>query len=257
MREPVSVWEKIAAPLPPDVIQWRQDGKPIARGGKFFARFVAYVDAQFVRERLDSVAPGNWQLSIKPLPAIEDADAENRVSFKARLTIQGVAREDVGSGRDYKNASSDAFKRAAVRFGIAHELYAYDQNWVEVDGDGKYAKALQDPAEVYARHGNRAAPPRATAKPRAPEETPASRKGDGDFFGKPRGTPLGEYDNDALKKIIAWLVASDEKNPSDKLKEKLRTARAILADRSLGLDDDSVVKRMVEAEDKAQSGLPF
>jgi hypothetical protein len=38
-----------------------------------------------------------------------------------------------------------------VRFGIAHELYAYEQNWVEMDGDGKYAKPVEDPQLVYAR----------------------------------------------------------------------------------------------------------
>jgi hypothetical protein len=77
-------------------------------------------------------------------------------SFKARLQILGVIREDVGTGKDYKQAATDAFKRAAVRFGIGHELYAYDQNWVEVDGDGKYARPLEDPQVVYDRkRGNR------------------------------------------------------------------------------------------------------
>lgn len=39
----------------------------------------------------------------------------------------------MGTGRDYKTAATDAFKRAAVRFGIGHELYAFEQNWVQVD----------------------------------------------------------------------------------------------------------------------------
>jgi len=62
-----------------------------------------------------------------------------------------VVREDVGTGRDYKQAATDAFKRAAVRFGIAHELYAYGQNWVELDGEARFAKPIEDPAVVYAR----------------------------------------------------------------------------------------------------------
>src|SRR6185437_14356125 len=60
-------------------------------------------------------------------------------------------REDIGTGRDYKQASTDAFKRAAVRFGVANELYDYEQNWVEMDGDGKYAKPVEDPQAAYAR----------------------------------------------------------------------------------------------------------
>jgi len=72
-------------------------------------------------------------------------------------------REDVGTGRDYKSAATDAFKRAAVRFGIAHELYSYGTNWVELDGDGKFAKPVEDPAAAYARRNS------------SPKVTPAKR----------------------------------------------------------------------------------
>jgi hypothetical protein len=66
-----------------------------------------------------------------------------------------VIRENVGSGKDYKSAATDAFKRAAVRFGIGSELYDFEQNWVEVDGDSKYAKAVEDPQKAYERrHGS-------------------------------------------------------------------------------------------------------
>src|SRR3712207_8366432 len=88
-------------------------------------------------------------------PALPGADSDAACSFKARLQILGVIREDVGTGRDYKSAATDAFKRAAVRFGIAHELYNYEQNWVEVDGDGRYAKPLEDPQTAYNRRYGR------------------------------------------------------------------------------------------------------
>jgi hypothetical protein len=146
------VWAQLSAPLPSGVISWRQDGRPVQRDGKYFARFVAYVDANTVRERLDGVVPGEWDLTLDLLPTLaSDEQEDTNCSFKARLQILGVIREDVGTGRDYKQAATDAFKRAAVRFGIAHELYAYEQNWVQVDGDGKYAKPLEDPADAYAR----------------------------------------------------------------------------------------------------------
>ena len=154
----MDIWGKLSAPLPTEVIAWRQDGRPIQRDGKFFARFVAYVEANTVRERLDSVVPGEWDLTLELLPAVSGEETtETQCSFKARLQILGVIREDVGTGRDYKQAATDAFKRAAVRFGIAHELYAYEQNWVEVDGDGKYPRPVEDPADVYARRQARAA----------------------------------------------------------------------------------------------------
>ena len=145
------IWSKLAAPLPAGVISWRQDGKPTQRDGRYFARFVAYIEANTVRERLDSVVPGEWDLTLELLPALPGSDSDASCSFKARLQILGVIREDVGTGKDYKQAATDAFKRSAVRFGIAHELYAYEQNWVQVDGDGKYAKPLEDPQTAYNR----------------------------------------------------------------------------------------------------------
>jgi Rad52/22 family double-strand break repair protein len=150
--ENTDVWAKLAAPVPSSVISWRQDGKVTARDGKYFARFVAYVEANTVRDRLDTVVPGEWDLTLELLPQAPAEEGEGaQCSFKARLQVLGVIREDVGTGRDYKQASTDAFKRAAVRFGVAHELYAYEQNWVEMDGDGKYAKPLEDPQLAYVR----------------------------------------------------------------------------------------------------------
>jgi hypothetical protein len=149
----MDIWSKLSAPLPSGVISWRQDGKAVQRDGNYVARFVAYIDANTVRERLDSVVPGEWDLTLDLLPTLagQDENGEQTCSFKARLQILGVIREDVGTGRDYKSAATDAFKRAAVRFGIAHELYGFEQNWVPVDGEGRYAKPLEDPATVYAR----------------------------------------------------------------------------------------------------------
>ena len=148
------IWSRLAEPLPNGVVYWRQDGKVIARDGKYLARFVAYIEANTARERLDAVVPGEWDLTLEllpPLPGLDDGNDGTACSFKARLQILGVIREDVGTGRDYKSAATDAFKRAAVRFCIAHELYAYEQNWVQMDGDGRNAKPMEDPGVVYAR----------------------------------------------------------------------------------------------------------
>src|SRR5918999_3176446 len=163
----MDIWSKLAAPLPAGVISWRQDGRPIQRDGKFFARFVAYIEANTVRERLDAIVPGEWNLTLELLPTATGGDENGDAApyaFKARLQILGVVREDVGTGKDYKQASTDAFKRAAVRFGVGNELYSFEQNWVPMDGDGKFAKALEDPRAVYERRQARGAgAPRAEA----------------------------------------------------------------------------------------------
>lgn len=149
------VWARLAAPIDPGRISWRQDGKVTGRDGKFFARFVCYIEANTVRERLDQVVPGQWDLTLFELPAGADDDGVVQYHFKARLQVLGVIREDVGVGKDWKQASTDAFKRVAVRFGIGHELYEAGPNWVQMDGDGKWAKPIEDPAVAYRRrHGS-------------------------------------------------------------------------------------------------------
>lgn len=165
----LDIWARIAAPVAPETISWRQDGRAVQRDGKYVARFVAYIEANTVRERLDEVVPGEWDLTLELLPPVvtlDDSAEPAACSFKARLQILGVIREDVGTGRDYKQAATDALKRAAVRFGIAHELYGYEQNWVEVDGDGKYARPVEDPQAAYDRRMNGGTRPVASAERR-------------------------------------------------------------------------------------------
>jgi hypothetical protein len=185
----IDIWSALAAPLPAGVISWRQDGRTINRDGRYIARFVAYIEANTVRERLDGVVPGEWDLTLELLPAVAglDDDAnQGACSFKARLQILGVIREDVGTGKDYKQAATDAFKRAAVRFGIAHELYAYEQNWVPMDGDGKFARPLEDPAAAYARRYGRPTPTvpasaaQSVARAERSEDAPTSSETVGD-----------------------------------------------------------------------------
>ena len=184
----IDIWAQLSAPLPTGVISWRQDGRAVQRDEKFFARFVAYIDANTVRERLDSVVPGEWDLTLELLPTVaSDEGDEANCSFKARLQILGVIREDVGTGRDYKAAATDAFKRAAVRYGIAHELYGYEQNWVRVDGDGKHAKPLEDPAAAYTRR--------------------LARLGRGDLSISNEDAPVAESD---LELAATGALASDE-----------------------------------------------
>lgn len=149
-------WSALAAPLPAGMIAWRQDGRAIERDGKHLARFVAYVEATTVRERLDSVVPGEWNLTLDLLPTVavtDDADGSDthRFAFKARLQILGVVREDIGTGKDYKQASTNAFKRAAVRFGIGNELYQLGVNWVELESGAMGARPIEDPQSAHDR----------------------------------------------------------------------------------------------------------
>jgi len=83
---------------------------------------VDYVEWHTVADILDEKAP-NWMHTIRDIRLIGDVAV-----VVVALTIDGVTREGVGTGAaqseiGIKKAEHDALKRAAVKFGIARELY--------------------------------------------------------------------------------------------------------------------------------------
>jgi predicted lysophospholipase L1 biosynthesis ABC-type transport system permease subunit len=75
---------------------------------------------------LDKAAP-NWEHSIKDVRSIGDF-----AIVTAAITIDGITREGIGTGSarsevGIKKAEHDALKRAAVKFGIARDLYRSEE----------------------------------------------------------------------------------------------------------------------------------
>lgn len=87
---------------------------------------VPYIDARLVIERLNLVCPHLWCEGEPPggngNPAYEGLAGGK--GLLCRLTIDGITRCDVGEGYAGKGLYSDAFKRAAVKFGVGVSLYA-------------------------------------------------------------------------------------------------------------------------------------
>lgn len=83
---------------------------------------VEYVEWHTVADILDEYA-SDWSHSVKDIRAIGDI-----ITVTVAITIDGITREGVGTGKTasetgIKKAEHDALKRAAVKFGIARELY--------------------------------------------------------------------------------------------------------------------------------------
>lgn len=83
---------------------------------------VEYVEWHTVADILDETAP-NWGHTVKDIRAIGEI-----ITVTVAITIDGVTREGLGTGKAFsetgiKKAEHDALKRAAVKFGIARELY--------------------------------------------------------------------------------------------------------------------------------------
>lgn len=159
MNELSNLREKLAEPFPNDMVAWKpqittkKEGNqqvPITRDGKRVAGCVAHIDARAVMSRLDDVVGvGEWSDSYRVL--------ENGKNVECTLTVMGVSKTDVGQlGSDrggsqadpMKTAYSDAFKRAAVKFGIGRYLYDEEIQWLPYDGwrvDTSKAETLHQP----------------------------------------------------------------------------------------------------------------
>ncbi len=92
---------------------------------------VDYVEWHTVADLLDRICP-DWGHEVVSIKQIGDL-----VAVTASLTIQGVTRQGIGTGSAYdetgiKKAEHDALKRAAVKFGIARELYRKEEEDIEV-----------------------------------------------------------------------------------------------------------------------------
>lgn len=134
-------WILLASPFSRSDLEWRADGKVTSAGT---VRMVPFVSAQTVAKRLDSVEKG-WHLHTEALPI-----AGTAFTCRASLSILGTTRDGIGQGTDFKGAASDAFKRAAERFGVASYLYGTGNVYVKVkDPTAKYPQPAQDPYDVW------------------------------------------------------------------------------------------------------------
>lgn len=121
--------KELAKPFPANRISIKVQTKPNDNGNSLC---VAYIDARDVMDRLDDVAGGEWQDSYKSAPS---------GGLECALTICGVTRCDVGDDKNDNEAEkagySDAFKRAAVKFGVGRFLYSLPKMYGKVKPVGK------------------------------------------------------------------------------------------------------------------------
>jgi len=126
-KKEYTLTEKLTYAIP---YKWKIQSK--SKDGKK-AQCVAYIDARDVMDLLDrAVGIENWRDSYR---------REGSLICKLELRIGGewVAKEDTGVPSPFegeKGEFSDAFKRAAVKWGIGRFLYDLDFKWVDLDTYG-------------------------------------------------------------------------------------------------------------------------
>jgi len=96
-------------------------------------QMVDYVEWHTVADILDETAP-NWAHTVKDIRQVGDF-----MTVTVAISIGGVTREGIGTGlaqseMGIKKAEHDALKRAAVKFGIARDLYRKESDVIELEG---------------------------------------------------------------------------------------------------------------------------
>ena len=124
-----STLKELRKNVDPNLIKQREGWRD--RNGN--THYVDYVEWHTVADILDEYAP-NWSHTVKDIRQIGDI-----FTVTVAITIDGVTREGIGTGTaeselGIKKAEHDALKRAAVKFGIARELYKKESDSIEQGG---------------------------------------------------------------------------------------------------------------------------
>jgi len=139
----MNIFDALAKPFPESSIHWRV-GSTTKDKDKGIG--LAYIDARDVMQRLDDVVgPENWQAEY-PFPGC--CRIGIRVSGK-KETLEGESagsdiywawKSNGADETDYegvKGQYSDAFKRAAVLWGVGRYLYDLPNEWVPIQARGR------------------------------------------------------------------------------------------------------------------------
>lgn len=130
------LFQKLAAPFSPDIVSWRVGS---TNKDKTSALALAYIDARDVMARLDEVVgPANWQRRY-PWSDTKRLCCEIGIKIDGEWLWKGDGAGDTDVEAE-KGAFSDAFKRAAVSWGIGRYLYDLDSPWVQIEPFGRSYK---------------------------------------------------------------------------------------------------------------------
>jgi len=153
------IFEQLASPFDPSEVDWRVGSVTKKDTPNPEGMALAYIDARTVMDRLDTVCgPAGWQNRY----VMEGSKTVCEIGIKCG--DEWVWKSDGAGDSDVeaeKGALSDAFKRAAVRWGIGRYLYNLKSPWVAVKPFGKsfvIAKEAQPQLDALLR-GNMPKPP--------------------------------------------------------------------------------------------------
>lgn len=161
---------KLCAPFPPSAVSWRVGA---TNGDKTKGMALAYIDARDVMERLDAVCGvAGWQCRYP------HANGKTVCEIGIKIGDEWVWKADGAGDTEYeaeKGALSDAFKRAAVRWGVGRYLYDMGAPWVAIEKAGRSFK-IKDSEQSRLLKILTGAAPITSGSPDAPKVDPAKMR---------------------------------------------------------------------------------
>lgn len=122
--------DRLRAPFPANTVQWRLGSttKDKKRG-----LAIPYMNKKMIIDRLDQVmGPANW----KDASTMNPDGKTVTVELSLRIDGEWIAKSDGAGQTDHegeKGAYSDAFKRAAMKWGIGLYLFDVPKEWIEIE----------------------------------------------------------------------------------------------------------------------------
>ena len=133
--------QALRRPFPVKRIRWRIGAR---NGDKTKGIALAYIDARDVQQRLDDVLGLDWQCRYTH---VGDKGVVCEIGLLVgdewRWRANGAGETDV---EGTKGSMSDAFKRAAVMWGVGKYLYALGTEWVAIKPQGRSHALVSPPA---------------------------------------------------------------------------------------------------------------
>ncbi len=153
---------RLRAPFEVELIKWRVGAR--MKSNRNRGQALPYIDARLVQDRLDEVVgPENWRNEFSTAPM----GGGVMCTLSLRIGDEWVGKADVAqqdevadNARDpeqdreiaVKGAASNAFKRAAVQWGIGRYLYSFEAPWVNLEQERYIARDEMPKLRKLLRH---------------------------------------------------------------------------------------------------------
>jgi hypothetical protein len=141
---------RLRAPFDVELIKWRVGAR--MKSNRNRGQAMPYLNARLVQDRLDEVmGPENWRNEFTAAPMGGGLMCVLSLRIAGEWVSKAdVAQQDEVSGNAHdpekdreiaiKGAASDAFKRAAVQWGIGRYLYSFEAPWVNLEQEKYIAR---------------------------------------------------------------------------------------------------------------------